>query len=147
MLTSLLNMSVGCLVLQCYCVPLITLTHLELRLRVHSPMVFLLQMGLSCRFSIDLVSRCSCGCRDGTVGTVPVTNSCTTSQNITDVSIRNMLSENMRRLPIPCKTYLDPRIPSNTHYRIVLKKITNWQKDCITSAAAKWQSHEKQPIT
>ena len=96
-------MSAGCLVLQCCCAPLIALTHLELRLRVHSPMVFLLQMGLSCRSSVDLASHCSCGCRVRTVGTVPVTNSCMTSQNIMDVSIRNVLSENVRRSLIPCK--------------------------------------------
>lgn len=111
MLTSLLNMSVGCLVLQCCCAPLTALTHLELRLRVHSPVVLLLQMGLSCRSSIDLASRCSCSCRVRTVGTVPVTNSCVTSQNITDVSMRNMLSENLRRLLIPCKIYLHTRAP------------------------------------
>lgn len=94
MLKSLLNTSVGCLMLQCGCVPLIPLTHLELRVGVHSPTVFLLQMGLSCCSPFDLASHCSCSCRVRTVGTVPVTNSCMTSQSITDVSIRNTLSEN-----------------------------------------------------
>jgi len=58
-----------------------------------------------------------------TVGTVPVANSCMTSQNIADVSIRNMLSENMCRLLIPCKMHLHPRTPSSTHYHVVLKKL------------------------